>query len=128
LLHASNSGQCSWYDLAVAIQKTAVEQGVLQQPVAITPVSTDAYSAGKTLAPRPAYSALDNRLLSRYLFQTPQSWQQALARCVAGLHTATDKHSRDDCWLPAPPGLLAPSLWSTGSSSIRRILFWRRMR
>src|SRR5690554_2558842 len=93
LLHASNSGQCSWYDLAVAIQKTAVEQGVLQQPVAITPVSTDAYSVGKTLAPRPAYSALDNRLLSRYLFQTPQSWQQALARCVAGLHTSSDKHS-----------------------------------
>ena len=93
LLHAANSGQCSWYDLAVAIQKTAVEQGVLQQPVAITPVSSAAYSAGKTLAPRPAYSALDNRLLSRYLFQTPQSWQQALASCVAGLHTSSDKHS-----------------------------------
>ncbi|QQD23676.1 dTDP-4-dehydrorhamnose reductase [Venatoribacter cucullus] len=93
LLHAANSGQCSWYDLAVAIQKTAVEQGVLQQPVAITPVSTAAYSAGKTLAPRPAYSALDNHLLSHYLPQPPQSWQQALARCVAGLHTSSDKHS-----------------------------------
>lgn len=93
LLHAANSSQCSWYDLALSIQNNALEQGLLQQPVAITPVSTVAYSAGKTLAPRPAYSALDNRLLSRYLFQTPQSWQQALARCVAGLHSSSDKHS-----------------------------------
>src|SRR5690606_12535397 len=93
LLHAANSGQCSWYDLAVAIQKTAVEQGVLQQPVAITPVSSAAYGAGKTLAPRPVYSALDNHLLRHYLPQPPQPWQQALARCVAGLHTSSVKHS-----------------------------------
>ena len=93
LLHASNSGQCSWYDLALAIQNNALEQGLLQQPVAITPVSSAAYGAGKNLAPRPVYSALDNHLLSQYLAQPPQPWQQALARCVAGLHTASDKHS-----------------------------------
>lgn len=91
LLHAANSGQCSWYDLAVALQNTALEQGLLQQPVSITPVSTAAYAACKNLAPRPAYSALDNHLLSRYLLQTPQSWPQALVRCVAGLYNSLDK-------------------------------------
>ena len=93
LLHAANSGRCSWYELALAIQNAALEQGLLQQPVAIAPVSTAAYGAGKNLAPRPAYSALDNSLLSRYLSQPPQSWQQALARCLASFNTLSDTPS-----------------------------------
>lgn len=93
LLHAANSSQCSWYDLALSIQNNALEQGLLQQPVAITPVSTVAYSAGKHLAPRPVYSALDNSLLNHYVSQPPQPWQQALARCVASLTMSSDTFS-----------------------------------
>ena len=93
LLHAANSGQCSWYELALAIQSMALEQGLLQQPVNITPVSTAAYGAGKNLALRPVYSALENRLLSRYLSQPPQPWQKALARCVVSLNTSSEKSS-----------------------------------
>ena len=93
LLHAANSGQCSWYELAVAMQNSAQDQGLLPQLVTITPVSSAAYGAGKSLAPRPAYSALNNHLLSQYLAQPPQPWQQALARCVASLTMSSDTFS-----------------------------------
>ena len=56
VLHWTDAGVASWYDFAVAIQEEALKLGLLEAPIPINPISTDAYP---TPAKRPAYSVLD---------------------------------------------------------------------
>lgn len=57
LLHFSNEGVASWYDLAVAVQSIGHELGLLTGTVKpILPIPTEAYP---TPAPRPSYSVMD---------------------------------------------------------------------
>ena len=71
--HLTNGGDCTWYDLAVAVVKRA---GV---DATITPIATSEYP---TAARRPAYSVLDNRRW-REAGQAPlRPWQDAVAEFV----------------------------------------------
>ncbi|WAT17031.1 dTDP-4-dehydrorhamnose reductase [Aurantiacibacter sp. MUD11] len=54
--HHSDAGVASWYDFAVAIQEEALELGLLNAAIPITPIPTSAYP---TPARRPAFSLLD---------------------------------------------------------------------
>ena len=67
--HVTNSGECSWFDLAAAVVELAGIDSV------ITPIPTDQYP---TPARRPAYSVLDNRRW-RELGEPPlRPWREAL--------------------------------------------------
>ena len=60
--HCTGSGECSWYDFASKI-------------VEYTPCTTDEYP---TPAKRPAYSALDHRMLRNTVGDEMRPWQEAL--------------------------------------------------
>jgi dTDP-4-dehydrorhamnose reductase len=71
LLHLSNSGNCTWFDLAAEILRL---EGL---EVPLDRVTTDEISRA---APRPAYSVLDNSAANAILGKPLPSWQDSLAR------------------------------------------------
>jgi len=74
--HLTNSGACSWYELAAEVVRLG---GV---PAALTPITTAEYP---TPAQRPAYSVLDNRAW-RDLGEPPlRAWADALSEFLAEL-------------------------------------------
>jgi dTDP-4-dehydrorhamnose reductase len=78
LLHAANSGQASWHELAAeAVHLAGLDCRVL-------PIPTSGYP---TRAPRPANSVLDIAETVRLAGYTPRHWREALAEYVAGFPT-----------------------------------------
>jgi dTDP-4-dehydrorhamnose reductase len=74
--HLTNSGHCTWFDLAQA----AFEEAGLE--VDLTPIDSVTFAAP---APRPAYSVLDN-LTARLAGLPPlPPWRESLRRLVAQL-------------------------------------------
>ena len=79
LFHATNAGECSWFQFAAAIFELA------QMHVEVVPIDSATFGAK---APRPAYSVLDNSKLEREGFGRMRSLREALAdhlRLVAQL-------------------------------------------
>lgn len=72
VVHATGSGDCTWYEFACAIMSLA---GL---SVTVTPITSD--QAGLCAA-RPPYSVLANRVLARVGITLPH-WKDALARFV----------------------------------------------
>ncbi|WP_133468403.1 dTDP-4-dehydrorhamnose reductase [Paraglaciecola marina] len=58
--HFTDTGVCSWYDFALAIQELGVKNGILDKSIPVKPISTSAYP---TPAKRPSYSVLDKSSL-----------------------------------------------------------------
>jgi dTDP-4-dehydrorhamnose reductase len=74
--HVTNSGACTWFDLAAA----AFEEAGLQ--VDLTPTDTASFGAP---APRPAFSVLDNRLARLTGLEPLPHWRDSLKRLIAEL-------------------------------------------
>jgi dTDP-4-dehydrorhamnose reductase len=70
IMHVTNSGECSWFEFAREIVKTA---GLSTE---VRPVSSQQMARP---APRPAYSVLSAKSLQPYGVSVP-SWQDALQR------------------------------------------------
>jgi dTDP-4-dehydrorhamnose reductase len=77
--HRTNSGSCSWYELATAVFDLA---GI---DVAVEPTDTASWGAS---APRPAFSVLDNRKATWAGLAALPAWEDALGRLVAALEKA----------------------------------------
>ena len=75
LLHWSDAGAASWYDVAVAIGELGDELGLLQKPASVQPISTEDYP---TPARRPSYSLLDCTSTRKALGLEGQHWRSAL--------------------------------------------------
>ncbi len=73
--HWTDAGTASWYDFAVAIQEEALALGLLVQPVAVTPVSSDQFP---TAATRPYYSILDKQSMWEATGIAPIHWRVQL--------------------------------------------------
>lgn len=70
--HWSDAGVASWYDFAVAIQEESLVCGLLQRPIPIRPLTTEAYPLP---AKRPAYGVLDKRSLIQATGLWPAHWR-----------------------------------------------------
>jgi dTDP-4-dehydrorhamnose reductase len=73
IVHATNAGNCTWYDFAVEIVRASC------LPTAIKPVTTDQFPRP---ARRPAYSVLSPESLHAYNIRMPE-WRDALQRYLA---------------------------------------------
>ena len=56
VLHWSDAGAASWFDVSVAVGELALELGLLEQAAKVAPIQTSAYP---TPATRPSYSLLE---------------------------------------------------------------------
>jgi dTDP-4-dehydrorhamnose reductase len=79
VLHWSDAGAASWFDVAVAVGELAQELGLLQQPAAVNPLTTAEYPLP---AKRPSYSLLDCTSSRRALGLAPTPWRQALRQLL----------------------------------------------
>ena len=72
--HVTNSGQCSWYELASEVVRLT---GVHCE---VVPIGT---AAAARRAPRPAYSVLENRNFKHRVGKELRPWQEALRSHIA---------------------------------------------
>lgn len=75
VLHWSDSGAASWFDVSVAVGELALELGLLEQPAKVAPIQTSDYP---TPATRPSYSLLECNSTRVALGLEGQHWRQAL--------------------------------------------------
>ena len=75
VMHWSDAGAASWYDVAVAVGKIGAELGLIDTPAEVQPITTADYP---TPAERPAYSLLDCTSTRAALQLQGEHWQQAL--------------------------------------------------
>jgi dTDP-4-dehydrorhamnose reductase len=76
LYHLVNEGQCSWYELTVAIVE------ILKLPAKVVPVDRGGVTGGMR---RPLYSVLGNNK-ARRLGIVLSTWRDALERYLGGKH------------------------------------------
>lgn len=79
VLHWSDAGAASWYDVAVAVGELAQELGLLQQSAPVNPLTTAEYPLP---AQRPSYSLLDCSSSRKALQLAPTPWRQALRQLL----------------------------------------------
>ncbi len=79
VLHWSDAGAASWYDVAVAVGELGQQLGLLEQPAAVRPITTADYP---TPARRPNYSLLECSGSRAQLGLEPTHWRQALGQLL----------------------------------------------
>lgn len=77
--HWTDLGVTSWYDFAIEIQQTAIQLGILDESIPISPIPATMYP---TPAKRPSYSVLDTSDLRSALQLQGQHWRQALVEML----------------------------------------------
>jgi dTDP-4-dehydrorhamnose reductase len=82
VLHWSDAGVASWYDVAVAVADLGLELGLLETAASVIPLTTEQYP---TPARRPSYSLLDCTEAHRLLGLQPTHWRLALRQLLAAL-------------------------------------------
>ncbi|MEP2651486.1 MAG: dTDP-4-dehydrorhamnose reductase [Paraglaciecola sp.] len=81
--HFTDSGVCSWFDFALAIQEFGVKYGLLDKTIPAKPIPTSAYP---TLAKRPNYSVLDKSSLKlAFGGLEPKHWRIELSEVIQQL-------------------------------------------
>ena len=75
VMHWSDAGAASWYDVAVAVGRIGAELGLIDTPAEVQPITTADYP---TPAERPAYSLLDCTATKAALQLEGEYWQKAL--------------------------------------------------
>ena len=75
ILHWSDSGVASWYDIAVAVGDIAMDLKIIDKKASVNPISTSEYP---TPAKRPRYSILNTSKTSKLLRLKPNYWRENL--------------------------------------------------
>jgi len=84
VIHWSDAGAASWYDVAVAVGELGIELGLLQQAARVKPIATSDYP---TPAQRPSYSLLDCQGSRASLGLQGQHWRSALRDVLKNVST-----------------------------------------
>ena len=88
LVHATNAGDCTWYELAAEIFRQA---GVTAN---LTPITSAEFGAA---AQRPAYSVLSNSRLAEFGVPVPRHWTEALSDYLINRKRCTAAPRHPDC-------------------------------
>ena len=75
VLHWSNNGIASWYDVAVAVGEIGIKIGILNRAAKVIPIKTSEY---QTAAKRPPYSVLECGQTRKVLQVDGIHWRVAL--------------------------------------------------
>ena len=89
IMHFTNSGAASWYDIAVSINEIGKEFDLLDETNSITPIETKEY---KTAAIRPKYSVLNSFESFDKLSIKPIYWREALKDVLFEFKSSTIKN------------------------------------
>jgi dTDP-4-dehydrorhamnose reductase len=84
LLHFTDAGVASWYDVAAAVRDALADAGRLPRGTTVEPIDS---SQRASAAARPAYSVLDKHDCWRLIGYTPPHWRDGV---VASVRELTD--------------------------------------
>ena len=79
ILHFSNSGIASWYDIAVAIKEIGLRNGLIKKNCSILPIESKDYP---TAAKRPHYSVLDSKEIFKIINLPNIHWREELNKVL----------------------------------------------
>lgn len=79
IVHCSNSGVASWYDLAEAITQISLETGIISKAAKIIPIKSSQFV---TKAKRPSFSVLDCSESLSSLAQSRMHWRKELEKLL----------------------------------------------
>ena len=79
LLHWSDSGVASWFDVAQGVSEIGYDLGLLSSPAKLIPVKSEQYPQ---IAKRPAFSLLDISQTIFNLKMEPHYWRSSLAEVL----------------------------------------------
>ena len=82
IYHWSDSGACSWFDFALAIQEEALTLGLIDKSATVIPIPSSEYP---TPAIRPSFSVLDKTDTCRVLGHSGRPWRHALREMLADM-------------------------------------------
>ena len=85
VMHWSDAGAASWYDVAVAVGRIGAELGLIDQPAEVNPITTADYP---TPATRPGYSLLDCTACRSALQLRGEHWLDALTTILQQVRSA----------------------------------------
>ena len=77
ILHFSNCGIASWYDVAIAIKEIGTKKGLIKKNCSIFPIESKDYP---TAAKRPHYSVLDSNETQKLINFRNMHWREALKK------------------------------------------------
>ena len=84
----TDAGIASWYDFAVAIQDIAIQQGLLNRKIPISPVTHHEYP---TPAKRPSYSVLDKSEFESVFEYKTTHWRSQLESMISDLANSAER-------------------------------------
>ena len=79
ILHWSDLGVASWYDVAIAIGELGEKVGLIDTPANVIPISSKEYGL---LTPRPNYSVLDSSITRQLIDLKAIHWRYTLERLL----------------------------------------------
>ena len=80
ILHWTDAGVASWYDVAEYINDISFELGITKKKAIINPIYASEY---KALAKRPKFSLLDCKSTQEFLGRKPLHWRNALKKVIS---------------------------------------------
>ena len=92
VLHFSDSGICTWYDVARAILELASEKNLIRNYPNIIPVSSEYFNLP---AKRPNFSLLDSQETYKLLGFTPTHWRKSLDILLDSKNTNINEISKN---------------------------------
>ena len=75
ILHWSDAGVASWYDVAIAVKEIGLEMDILKNPAQIVPIRSESY---KSNSKRPKFSLLDSQETHDLLEMPYVHWRKQL--------------------------------------------------
>lgn len=91
IYHWSDSGACSWFDFALAIQEEALTLGLIDKRASVLPIPAKQYP---TPATRPSFSVLDKTDTRVALGYSGLPWRHALRDMLVDMkHTNKDQNT-----------------------------------
>ncbi len=75
IMHWSDAGIASWYDIAVEIGNLGIKLGLLKKKAIVKPIKSEEYTS---LAKRPRYSLLSTQESAELLEMKPKHWKENL--------------------------------------------------
>ena len=82
ILHWTDLGTASWYDIAIFIKEIGTKLGLIRNNIEIIPIKTNEY---KTRAIRPKYSVLDCDSTRRLLNLNGIHWKKSLYEIISSI-------------------------------------------
>ena len=80
ILHYSDSGIASWYDVAIAVGEIGVQTGLLQKMAEVNPVKSD---TNISKVKRPSFSVLDSYKIKKLLNEKSNHWRKSMIEFFA---------------------------------------------